>query len=315
MVEIGDATGVSMTWARFPTAASVIIWILRVSTMALAATVPLLDIALDSLSDARRLATSIALWVVWSAVLLCVLVPSSASLTGLRLMMPTHLGVTIAVSIGAADAGWRTLLALAIGIVATATAMSAEVGRHWVQLSAYGDERRFPLACPPITMAVQILTWTMWFALAVVAVSVPTTERPSTIGWIVASIAALLAIGGAVVLPRRFHRLTRRWLVWVPAGVVIHDHVVLAETAMMSKRSISSVELWQPGSEALNASGAPSRRGLEISLHDPETMIMAPTKEHPGGHALHVRSFMVRPTRVQPALAELSERLAGPREH
>lgn len=304
-----------MTWARFPTATSGIIWILRVSTLALVATVPLLDVAFDSLSDTRRLATSIALWVAWGAVLLCVLVPSSASLTGLRLMMPAHLGVTIAVAIGSADAGWRTLLALALGIVATTTASSAEVGRHWVQLSAYGDERRFPLACPPIAMAVQILTWTAWFALAMTAVTVPTSGRPSTIDWIVTATAALLAVGGAVVLPRRFHRFTRRWLVWVPAGVVIHDHVVLAETAMMSKRSISGVELWQPGSEALNASGAPSRRGLVISLHDPETMIMAPTKEHPGGHALHVRSFMVRPTRVQPALAEFSERLAGRREH
>lgn len=303
-----------MTWARFPIEI-VIIWILRASTVALAATVPLLDIAFESLSDTRRLAASIALWTAWAAVLLCVLVPSSASLTGLRLMMPTHLGVTIAVAIGAADAGWRTLLALAVGIVATTTAMSADVGRHWVQMSAYGDERRFPLACPPIAMSVQILTWTIWFALAATAVLVPTSGRPSSIEWIIGSIAAVLAIGGAVVLPRRFHRFTRRWLVWVPAGVVIHDHVVLAETAMMSKRTISGVEPWQPGSQALNASGAPSRRGLVISLHDPETMIMAPTKEHPGGHALHVRSFMVRPSRVQPALTELSARLAGRRDH
>lgn len=299
-----------MTWARFPREI-VIIWILRVSTVTLAATVPLLDVAFESLSGERRLAATISLWTVWAVVLLCVLVPSSASLTGLRLAMPAHLGVTIAVAIGAADAGWRTLIALAIGIVAATAAMSAEVGRHWVQLSAYGDEKRFPLACPPIPMTVQILAWLTWFAFGVTAVVALTSERPSRIAWIVGSIAAFLTVGGVVVLPRRFHRFTRRWLVWVPAGLVIHDHVVLAETAMVSKRSIIGVEPWKPGNQALNASGAPSRRGLVISLHDPETMIMAPTKEHPGGHALHVRSFMVRPTRVQPALVELSTRLPG----
>ncbi len=37
--------------------------------------------------------------------------------------------------------------------------------------------------------------------------------------------AAAVALGW--FLGRRFHRLARRWLVLVPAGVVVHDHLVL----------------------------------------------------------------------------------------
>lgn len=293
----------------------IVVWILRITVVALALTVPLLDSALSDMGDANRVITRVVLWVLWAAALLCILIPSSSSLTALRLVVPAHCATTLMVAIENSrdQLDWSGLVAALVTIVALVTAMSGDVGRHWVQLSAYGDERRFLLACPPAMIAVQVLTWALWYALAVGAVFAFTTDDASVPITVLGFVAAVAAGIGAVLLPRRFHRFSRRWLVWVPAGLVVHDHVVLAETAMMSKRSVVQVDLWHPGTEPepLDVTGGPRRPGLAVSLHDPETMILAPTKEHPGGHALHVRSFVVRPTRLQPALAELTERLTG----
>lgn len=290
-----------------------IVWILRISVIALVLAVPLLDASLGDMRDVTRVVVRIIVWTLWAGALLCVLIPSSSSLTALRLVVPAHAATTVMIVIANGDASWSAVCAVALGIVATVAATSGDIGRHWVQLSAYGDERRFLLACPPAMITAQVLTWIVWFALASGAVVLLTAEDPSGVAVAVGIAAALLTLAGLVVLPRRFHRFSRRWLVWVPAGLVVHDHVVLAETAMVSKRAVSAVDLWLPGNEPepLDVTGGPRRPGIVVSLHDTETMILAPTKEHPGGHAMHVRSFLVRPTRLEPALAELAARSAG----
>lgn len=290
-----------------------IVWILRITVIALVLAVPLLDSALRDVNDAASVVVRIVLWALWAGALLCVLVPSSSSLTALRLVVPAHGATTLMIVIASGETSWSTVFAMALGTVATVAAMSGDVGRHWVQLSAYGDERRFLLACPPAMIAAQVLTWIVWFALASCAVIVLTADDPSGVAITIGIAATLLTLAGLVVLPRRFHRFSRRWLVWVPAGLVVHDHVVLAETAMMSKRAVSAVDLWRPGNEPepLDVTGGPRRPGIVVSLHDAETIILAPTKDHPGGHALHVRSFLVRPTRLEPALAELTTRSAS----
>lgn len=290
-----------------------IVWTLRITVIALVLVVPLIDASFDELNETARVVVSIVLWTLWAGALLSILVPSSSSLTALRLVVPAHCATTVLVVIASGEVSWATVAAAALGVVATVAATSGDIGRHWVQMSAYGDERRFLLACPPVMIVAQVLTWTVWFALAAGAVTSLTADEPSVLMIAIGIAAALLTVTGLVVLPRRFHRFSRRWLVWVPAGLVVHDHVVLAETAMLSRRAVAAVDLWYPGSEPepLDVTGGPQRPGIVVSLHDAETMILAPNKEHPGGRALHVRSFLVRPTRLEPALAELTARLAS----
>lgn len=299
----------------------IITWTSRISVVGSVATVPLLDSALTDMRSATRFVSVLALWAVWAGALLCVLVPASSSLTALRLLVPIHTATTWLIVVTHSDGGpgWSSILAVALSSVATIAAMSGEVGRHWVQLSAYGDERRFLLSCPPTMIAAQVFAWMVWFGLALTAVTTLTKADPTATQSIIGFVAGAMSLAGAILLPRRFHRFSRRWLVWVPAGLVVHDQVLLAETAMMSKRSLAAVDVWHPGDEPApldligGTPGIPKRTGLVVSLHEAETVILAPTKEHPGGRALHVRSFAVRPTRLRPALAELSTRLPSHR--
>jgi len=291
-----------------------VIWVMRLSVTALVLTIPLLNSQLDAFHSETRLVTVIALWSIWAGSLLSVLVPSSGSLTALRLLMPSHTAVT-AIVISGSPSGmslWPAIIAVAISLIATVTTLSGDTGRYYVQVSAYGDERRFLLSCPPQMVVVQVLTWMLWFVAAVITVSALTGESTTSGQMIVGGMSGIVTVVGIIILPRRFHRFSRRWLVWVPAGIVLHDPVVLAETAMVSRRTLREIKIWQPGEkpEPLNVTGGRARPGIMFSLREMETIILSANAEHPGGHALHVQSFLVRPTRLMPALVEMNQRLS-----
>lgn len=272
-----------------------VVAVLRSTVTGLVATVALAGEILDRLSGAERLAASISLWILWGASLLCILVPASSSLTAVRLVLPSHLATLTVVALGG-GVDTRLAVALAVSSMATVVAMSAETGAYFIQSSAYGDERRFPLRSPRPFLVVMVVAWALWFAVAACGVILLLA------GSIVGIVPSVIGLAGFAVLPRRFHRSARRWLVAVPAGLVIHDHLVLAETAMFARRSIVAVEPWPSDDasqdEPMDLSGGVKGSGVIIRLTDSETVILAPTKDHPGGRAFHVRSMRVCPTRI-----------------
>ena len=279
-----------------------IVRLLRLGVVAMASTVPLAGGALDRLDDGHRILASATMWSTWAVCLLSVLVPASSSLTALRLAIPTHLSTSILV---AATSGIDAAMAvaIAIGSIVFILAMSAETGAYFIQSSAYGDERRFPLRCPRSHLAVIVIAWSIWFAagaLGTIALAAGTA---------LASLLVAVALAAFAALPRRFHRYSRRWLVSVPAGLVIHDYLLLTETAMFPRRVVAGVEAWpqttSPDDTPFDLTGGAARTGIVLRLRDSETIILAPTKEHPGGRAFHVRSLRMCPTRIARALRSL----------
>ena len=281
------------------------IWLLRLATFASGSTVFLLGDRLDELSNGATLLTTIVLWATWALILLCVLVPSSLALTGLRLLAPAHLTITAIVSIG--DLGDRpstlSIVALVPTLLAVLSAFSADVGTEFVQSSAYGDEIR-TLLLPPIPfLAVLVISWMLWVASGVVGSLALTREA-----WVAGGILVAVTVALTAVLPPRFHRFSRRWIVIVPAGLVVHDHVVLAETAMFTRASIRSVASTRRDDDAADLSGRRGGTGVEVQLTDFETVVLAATPSTPGGSALHVKTFWVRPSRPGRLISAWSRR-------
>ena len=270
------------------------LWLLRVATLASGITVPLLADRLDRISTASSLLAITSLWITWAAVLLCVLVPSSVSLTAIRLIAPGHLAVTAVVAVGALidDVDAVHVVAIVPTLLTTIVAMSADVGSNFVQSSAYGDEFRVPLLPPPAFALVLVLGWIIWIASLLVGALALTHEA-----WIAGGL--LIACGALLswFLPSRFHRFSRRWLVVVPAGLVLHDHVVLAETAMFTRTSIRSIDIARGHVDTADLSGGAHGRGIAVELADFDTVVLAATSNRPGGSALHVKSWWVRPSR------------------
>jgi hypothetical protein len=279
------------------------VWILRIAAIATGATVPLLTDRLDTISSSTSLLASITLWAIWAIVLLCVLVPSAVSLTALRLVAPAHAAVTAILVVGELidDADVPAVLAIVPTLVTAIVAMSADVGSNFVQSSAYGDEFRVPLLPPPSFAVVLVLSWLIWSASLVVG-AIALVREAWVAGGILVAVGAILA----VILPRRFHRFSRRWLVVVPAGLVLHDHVVLAETAVFSRDSIRTVDLARRDPDAADLSGRSRGTGVLVQLLDFETVVRAATPDQPGGSALHVATWWVRPSRPGRLIREWS---------
>ena len=277
-----------------------LIWASRVSVVATGLVVPLLTSSLQQMSSLAGISSTVGIWVLWAVALLCTLVPSSSTLTAIRLSLPTLSAVVGAVAMSS-DMSSGVATALAISILASLLVMSGEVGNSFVQLAAYGDERRYLLRCPPALLIVQVLSWLVWLTFCFVAVNLLASKI-----WVAGAITAAIAVALAVVLPQRFHRFSRRWLVAVPAGIVIHDHVVLAETAMFMNNAIVQISTETAQSEAADLSGKCPGLGLVIVLKDFDTIVLAATPKTPGGSAIHVKSMRVCPTRPGRALTELT---------
>jgi hypothetical protein len=278
----------------------VIVWASRLSVIATGLAVPLLNNALRQMSSLTGISSTVGIWLLWSVALLCTLVPSSSALTAIRLALPTIFVIVAAVAV-AIGISSGVAAALAISLLTSLLIFSGDIGDSFVQLAAYGDERRYLLRCPPAMLLVQVLSWLVWLTLTIVAINLLASDA-LILGAIVAIVALLLAI----VLPRRFHRFSRRWLVSVPAGLVIHDHVVLAETAMFMNNAVIEVGIDLAPSEAADLSGKCSGVGLLIELKDFDTVVLAATPKTPGGSAIHVKSMRVCPTRPGRAITELT---------
>lgn len=273
--------------------------ILFVLVVILGATVPLVTSALDGVDGGTEVIASISLWSLWAVLLGSVAIPSSITLTALRLLAPAHAAIVIVIAASDLDTG--SAIAVVLTVAMSSVTFMAETGSYFVQRSAYGDERRFLLRCPTPMAVVQVLMWAIWVSSAIVGALALVNEA-----WVAGGSLTALAIGGAVLLPPRFHRLSRRWLVEVPAGIVVHDHVLLAETAMFASGSVASVELVSgPSGEDADLAGGGRAPGLRITLHDFDTVVLAATSDHPGGRAIHVRSFRIRPSRPGLALRAL----------
>lgn len=262
------------------------------------ATVPLLGSSLETANTGPRVLAQVSLWALWGILLLCVALPSSMSLTAVRLVAPAHSAIVGIVAL--ADPNPASIIALIISITTTVIVFMAEVGTFFVQRSAYGDELRFPLRPPTPMIVVQTLTWLLWVGSAVVGSLALVNEA-----WVAGGILVAISVLGLVWLPPRFHRLSRRWLVRVPAGLVIHDHVLLAETAMFSRSAVVATDIVSDIEDAADLSGGGRSAAVRITLTDFDTVVLAATADQPGGRAIHVRSLVVRPSRPGRAIRAL----------
>ena len=84
--------------------------------------------------------------------------------------------------------------------------------------------------------------------------------------WVIGGVAAVVAVALTWLLLPRFNALSRRWLVLVPAGVVVHDQVVLAETLMVSRSDVVGIELALAGTEAADFTGPAAGHAVEVSV-------------------------------------------------
>lgn len=180
----------------------------------------------------------VALWAAWFAGLVACLVPSTQSLTVVRIGAPGALAlVGLAAVVGDGGFPAARLEGLGYGALLTMVAFLPTTGDRMINGSAYGSERRMALRPPAFALLGPVqVTWLVVFAGLVTGPVLLANEW-----WI----AGVIACGvGAFACRHGFrvlHQLARRWIVFVPAGFVIHDHVLLVESILLRRAIVSAL--------------------------------------------------------------------------
>jgi hypothetical protein len=221
-----------------PDPARAIAWALPVAWALLPLTLG--DVLADALapwSDAPAAVAEILAWLGWAAVLTATLVPRPVSLTAVRLGAPLAMVLAVACTPGRSTAA--AVVALVHVVLVGALAASPAIGRRAVDGLAYGDEQRVPLRVPtPL--------WLGPLPLAVAVVGVGTVAGPLLLAderWVAGAIATAVGVPAAVVAARAVHRLSRRWLVLVPAGLVVHDAMTLGDPTLFKRQQLARLSL------------------------------------------------------------------------
>lgn len=247
--------------------------------------------AVDGRSSAVRAVVTVAGWLAWGIGVVALVVPSTFGLTVIRMVNAVAGGAAIVSWIGGASQASGATFAAGT-LIGGLFIGGAEFGQRCAQASAYGDEHRFLLRPPAAFLPPVVVAGLIWTA-AVIAAPLLLASRQ----WLPGGVVAVLGSALTWLLLPRFHTLSRRWIVLVPAGVVVHDQVVLAETLMVPRAQVAGIELAPADTEAADFTGPATGHAVEITMRSMVTALLAPTKESPRGKALHVQSFIVSPSR------------------
>ena len=256
----------------------------------------------DAAADGRSAAVSAVLrswgWTSWLTVMVALFVPAALSLTLVRTLVPAVAVTAFFMGIGV----W-----LFVAVVILLVLLSRDVADVLVQGSAYGAETRFALRTPVPYLAPAVLVWAVLVSTTVggslllaagnLAVGIPVTAAGALLAWKV---------------PVRLHRLSRRWLVVVPAGLVVHDHLVLGETMMVRRNHLGAVTLVERAGDEADLTGAVPGRRVRIAMTQPDKVILSPITMRTLGttEALHVTSFAVAPLRAAAAVSAVEATLS-----
>jgi len=241
----------------------------------------------------------IVAWILWAVVAIGTWIHHPISLTTIRCLAP------IAVFYSAVYALSESLSSLNIavvtcGIISLMLMYTADYGSAHVQAGAYGNERRFLLRIPAPVVLPTLITWALFATVLVVLENAVQSEN------YVLGIPLLLAlIAMSWKFAPQMHRLSKRWLVRVPAGWVVHDDLMLAENLLLRTHNITAIQLAPADTEAIDLSGITQGIPLEISLREMTDVRLTPllSKVTKTVDALHVKQLMVTPSQAQRVLS------------
>ena len=234
-------------------------------------------------------------WFLWTGVGASLLVPSPISLTIVRIVVPLSVVVSVVAS---------QPLAVFCSVVALIVCASPIFVDVMVQGGAYGDETRFALRTPIPYVAPAVIAW-MLYTTSLIGGSLLLAAQQYVVGAILVAIGILLSR----TIPQRLHRLARRWLVLVPVGIVVHDHLVLHETIMAPSGKIQSVTRTSRVGEAADLTGGVIGDRITIALQEADKVVLSAITAKALGttEALHVKMFCIAPRRLNVALSAITQ--------
>ena len=257
--------------------------------------------ALHDLSPGPRSTASTALWLLWAVGLTVTLVPLPVTLTALRLGVPALAAVALWSAPAGTDA-FRTTAGLAATTLVVAVAFSASTSDRFVDGASYGDERRFLLRTPgPVVL--------MLGPMATLAALAGLTIGPVLLldaRWVAGGLAVALGVPTTALAVRALHRLSRRWIVLVPAGLVLHDHLALAEPTLLQRAGLARIGPAAVDTDAADFTQQARGLALEVRCREPHDVL--PAGRGRTTEVAAIEAFLCSPNRPDVVLGEAGRR-------
>lgn len=224
----------------------------------------------DALADRSRavqVVASLLAWAIWGTTLVAALVPRTVTLTVVRLAAPGAVVVAAWASVGAERPTWAGA-GVVTAVLCLLTALTPATADAFVDGSSYGDERRVSLRAPFSLVAGPVpLAWVLLAGGMVTGPLLLAAQR-----WVPGAVATAVGPPIAALLGTRLHLLSRRWLVFVPAGVVVHDPLTLSEPVLFPRRLVRHLGPAPAESDALDVTGGALGLALELRAAAPVTV-------------------------------------------
>jgi hypothetical protein len=231
--------------------------------------------SLASRSPLFRMSVGLGLWVIWAVVLVGALIPRTATLTLLRIVAPAAVVAAGWAALAAPDPDWLDGLALASTALAVVVAFAPAIGERYVNGSAYGPEKRFPLRAPGVV--VLGLVEAVWAVVVAGALAGPLLLAAEQ--WLAAAAALVIGWPLAVFGARALHRLAQRWLVFVPAGLALVDPVTLTDSVSMTRGAIASIGPAPADTTAEDLTAGSLGLAIEVTFVEPHTIVPLPGRD------------------------------------
>lgn len=205
----------------------------------------------------------IEFWVVWGVAWLGLLVPRTISLTVVRLLIPTSIVAGVAaITAGASLPAGASFLT--ISLLATLALLNGATSDAFVDGSSYGTEQRWSLRVPPLLSLTAVpLGW----IVATLGLAVPPLAAAGL--WILALVAAGIWVALSYFAIRSIHLLSCRWIVLVPAGVVVHDPMTIADAILLPRRMIRALGPALADTDATDLSNGALGLSLQVDSNEP----------------------------------------------
>ncbi|MEM7096096.1 MAG: hypothetical protein AAF567_24030 [Actinomycetota bacterium] len=283
------------------------VWLLRALWFVLPLTVgPSIGAAVEDLDDGNRIGVLILAWVIWGLGLLATAVLLPVSLTVIRSLAPTPLVAAIW-SMLDAEVDAIGIVGLVISVAIVAVAFSALVGDRMVDGASYGDERRMLLR-PPTRLLAGPIPLSGALAAAGLTLGPLALATGSTV---LGLIATIVGVPLALLAMRALHQLSRRWIVFVPNGFVLHDLNVLTEPVLFRRTAVERIGAAIAGTPARDLTLGAAGLLIECELTDPAPLGLRSASERGAAAKAELtdtRRFLFAPSRPGELLDEAERR-------
>ncbi len=209
-------------------------------------------------------------WGAWGLGLVAVLVWHPAGLVLLRCAAPSALATTLWASAHSSGQPlWLRVVGVAAASVGVVVMASSETGHLCVNGPAYPNERRFLLR-----PAAALTVGPLYLSGALVAGGV--IVGPLLLAarqWLVGTLAIAAGAGFIHVLGKALYGQTRRFVVFVPAGFVLHDEFVLRDPALFLRRTVEQIRPALADTDSLDLTNNASGLAIEVLLTEKSEIV------------------------------------------